>query len=141
MSDSQSKFFFASLQHLHEMLAWIRDESRRVGFTKADLYKIELAAEEAIVNVIHYSYSDAGGEIEIAVRTDVQREVQIVISDNGRSFNPLVHKPKDNLNVSLAEMEVGGLGIIFMRKCMDEVIYQRLNNQNILTLIKKTVSY
>jgi len=46
-------------------------------------------------------------------------------------FNPLAQKPKAPVNASLEERQMGGLGLLFIRKCLDEVSYQRKNNQNI----------
>ena len=106
-----------------------------MGFDSKHLYQIELASEEALVNVIHYSYADLGGVIEIGIETRSDR-LLIRISDGGAAFNPLAKKTKQP-NVSLEEREMGGLGLLFIRKCMDEVSYQRKGNRNILILIKK----
>lgn len=129
------KSFSASLDHLHEMLSFIRAAAKRANFNSMDLYKIELAAEESIVNVIHYSYNDKQGKIEIIVETK-PTVFQITIIDSGRAFNPIAKKPKLS-STDLEKREVGGLGIHFIRQCMDEVSYQRANEQNVLTLIKK----
>ena len=56
----ETRTFSASLEQLHEMLYWIRDAAEKMGFGSSDLYKIELAAEEALVNVIHHSYRRQG---------------------------------------------------------------------------------
>ena len=45
--------FFASLDQLHEMLSFIREEATAMDFDTQRLYQIELASEEALVNVIH----------------------------------------------------------------------------------------
>jgi serine/threonine-protein kinase RsbW len=134
----KSRHFFASLDQLHEMLLWIREEAAKMGFDSSELYKIELAAEEAIVNVIHHSYGNQKGKVEIAVDSLPDR-LQITISDEGAPFNPLAKKTKKDLGAPLEEREMGGLGLFFIRKCLDEVSYQRKNNQNILTLIKKRI--
>ena len=63
--------------------------------------------------------------------------MKITIADSGKPFNPLVQKPKADREASLEERQMGGLGLLFIRKCLDEVSYQRKNHQNILTLIKK----
>ena len=127
--------FFASIDHLHDMLSWIRVESEKIGFQPSQLYHIELASEEAIVNVIHYTYNDQGGEIEISIDA-TPHQLQITISDLGKPFNPIAKKAKQT-NASLDERKVGGLGLLLIQKCMDEVSYQRQNNRNVLTLIKK----
>jgi serine/threonine-protein kinase RsbW len=132
----KSRVFFASLDQLHEMLHWIRSEAARLGFQSSDLYRIELASEEAIVNVIHHSYLDQGGEIGIDIDSTKSGAMQIEISDSGQAFNPLMQKQKKHAPATLEEREAGGLGIIFIQKCMDSVRYERKNNHNVLTLTK-----
>lgn len=111
-----------------------------MGFCSSDLYKIELAAEEALINVIHHSYEDRCKEVSISVSANAE-SMKITISDSGQPFNPLAQKPKFSRNATLEERQMGGLGLLFIRKCMDEVSYQRENDQNILTLIKKHRSH
>jgi len=132
----ETKTFFADLGHLHEILRWIRREAEKMSFTSSDLYKIELASEEAIVNVIHHSYEDKGGDVSVSIDL-FSGSIKIMISDSGHPFNPLAQKTKASLDTPLEERQMGGLGILFIRKCLDEVSYQRINHQNILTLIKK----
>ena len=131
----QSRFFSASLDRLHDMLAWIRESAAAANFDSANLYKIELASEEALVNVIRHSYGGQGGDIEIAVSAENER-VEITITDTGARFNPLAKRHKSNA-LPLEERELGGLGLLFIRKCLDEASYHRKNNKNVLTLIKK----
>ncbi|MBF8263733.1 MAG: rsbW [Parachlamydiales bacterium] len=130
----KSRVFCAALDELHEMLQWIRSEAAQMGFGPSDLYRIELAAEEAIVNVIHHSYSKRGGEIGIGIQSQ-PHAMQIEITDSGQPFNPLEQKPKQ-AGATLEEREEGGLGIVFIEKCMDQISYERKNNRNVLTLTK-----
>ena len=48
------KNYPASLISLREMLFGIRKEALKCGFKVNSLYKIELAAEEALVNIIKH---------------------------------------------------------------------------------------
>lgn len=131
----ETKTFSASIEALHDMLQWIRTEAKKAGFHSSDLYQIELASEEAIVNVIHYSYGDRGGHVEISIDV-LPQQFQVVLVDAGRPFNPLAKMPK-NKETDLLDRKIGGLGLLFIRKCLDEVSYQRKDKHNVLTLIKK----
>ena len=106
-----------------------------MGFDTKRLYQIELASEEALVNVIHHSYADLGGVIEIGIKANPGR-LEIRICDGGAPFNPLAKRTPQQ-HADLSERVTGGLGLLFIRKCMDEVSYERKSNRNILTLIKK----
>ena len=58
------------------------------------------------------------------------------ITDRGIPFDPLARRDPD-INLSAEEREIGGLGIFMVKKTMDEVRYERIENQNVLTMIKK----
>ena len=133
---SECKKFFASLDHLHEMLTWILSKAKTMGFQGKELHQLELASEEALVNIIHYAYADRGGEIEMSISA-TPSAICIEICDQGKFFNPLKFEPTKNQNKPLVEREVGGLGIQLMRQCLDELLYTRKGEKNSLTLIKK----
>jgi anti-sigma regulatory factor (Ser/Thr protein kinase) len=127
--------FEARIELLQTMIAWICDSVRLMGFNRSALQKIELASEEALVNIIRHAYQERPEKIEIDVKIVPKSRVEIVIKDYGPPFNPL--KEKVNLSDKLEEREPGGLGIHLMRQCMDEVRYQREPDANVLTLVKK----
>jgi anti-sigma regulatory factor (Ser/Thr protein kinase) len=130
-----SERFFASLDQLHAMLRWIRKETASIGFDRTIFSKIELACEEILVNIIHYAYHDQGGEIEIQVELIPKKQVRISFVDRGAPFDPLTVK-KAICSTSLAEPEIGGVGISLIHKCVDEFFYQRIEEVNVLTLVK-----
>ncbi len=127
--------FLAKIELLYSILQWLRSQLTPVKFDETTLRKIELASEEALVNIIRYAYPDLPGTIAIDVHL-FPNHVEIAIADHGPPFNPL-HCKKPNLSKNLEERAIGGLGIHLMRQCVDEVIYKRDRNRNILTLIKK----
>jgi len=71
--------------------------------------------------------------ITIATRNG---ELIASVSDDGREFNPLEVKTPD-LNATLAERDLGGLGIHLVRSLMDHVTYQREGAKNVLTVRKR----
>ena len=56
--------------------------------------------------------------------------------DSGVPFNPLKKKDAD-ITLSAEERQIGGLGILMVKRSMDKVDYVYENGQNILTLVKK----
>lgn len=107
-----------------------------MSFSKSHLFQIELAAEEAIVNIITYAYVNEQGHIEIdCYRTEPKNGILITIKDYGIPYNPIAsikNKDKDNL----LEETLGGYGVFFILKVMDDVEYRREENSNILVLTK-----
>ncbi len=128
--------FRASIEELHLALLWIKEELKPMNFKLAQLHHVELASEEALVNIIHHAYQGRPEKVEIEVRLFPNSHAEISFVDYGPPFNPLEAKPVDHAQ-PLEEREVGGLGIHFIRKCTDEVRYARTKEKNVLTLVIK----
>lgn len=132
---SASRIFFASIEQLPEMMQFIREEALKVGFDKSSLNKIEVASEEALVNIIQHSYESRGGEIEIVILSEPQKKISITLSDTGEAFDPNAQELPDT-SAPLDARAIGGLGLLFIRALIDQVSYQRKGEWNILTLEK-----
>jgi serine/threonine-protein kinase RsbW len=133
-----NKIFPASLDKLYEMLQFVKERAQEAGFSKSHVLKIELAVEEALVNIISYGYPVSNGNIEIQCTQPRNESLRIVLKDTGVPYNPLVHaKKKSAKKVTPAKKKIiGGFGVYFILKIMDEVDYRREENANVLTLIK-----
>jgi anti-sigma regulatory factor (Ser/Thr protein kinase) len=97
---------------------------------------INLAVEEAVVNVMNYAYPEGTvGEVRIdASVTDGL--LTITITDSGNPFDP-TGKEDPDINLPAEERSIGGLGILLVRQLMDNVTYHHVDGKNILTLVKK----
>src|SRR5258708_16471084 len=74
------------------------------------LYAVNLALDELVTNVVLYGFESAvDKEVLITIATR-NGELIASVSDDGREFNPLEVKTPD-LNATLAERDLGGLGI------------------------------
>jgi serine/threonine-protein kinase RsbW len=58
--------------------------------------------------------------------------VQLI--DEGVPFDPLALEEPD-INAKLEDRKIGGLGVLLIRRVMDEVHYQRKGSSNILTMV------
>ena len=58
------------------------------------------------------------------------------VEDGGRSFNP-VEAPTPNLNASLDERALGGLGIHLVKNLTDRLEYRRDGAKNVLMIRKR----
>lgn len=132
----QKSTFPAKLEHLEEMINFILGEARAFGFDDKKLNQIQLAAEEVLVNIIHYAYHHEGGKVEITLMPKEKEALGVEIADWGFPFNPL-NLPEPNVAAPLEERQTGGLGIYLLRKIMDDVGYRREDGRNILSFIKK----
>lgn len=132
------KNFPASLDSLYDMLTFIKDQAENVGFDDTSTTEIELAAEEALVNIVSYGYLNRTGKIEIGCfnSTENYKGLKIIIKDTGIPYNPLAGVRQREFHSIVEERTPGGYGVFFILKIMDEVEYKREGDSNILILIK-----
>ncbi len=128
---------------LSEMTAlepFVDQMSEEYGLDMAFSFQLHLALDEAVSNVVNYAYGELQGmpvTIEAEKSTDNDRSSLVIrIIDNGLEFNPLEEAPEVDVTLSAEERQIGGLGIFLIRQVMDEVRYERLSDQNRLTMIK-----
>jgi serine/threonine-protein kinase RsbW len=102
-----------------------------------DIFAVQLSVDEACTNIIKHAYSNKNeGVIVIRCMLSIPGNNFIVnIMDWGKAFDPTI-TPKPDTECSLNERKIGGLGIFFMRKFMDEVKYVRSKDMNLLIMAK-----
>lgn len=99
-------------------------------------FKIRLAVEEAVVNVVDYAYQDGEGWLEAETAINAEGSVlSLIIRDAGVPFNPL-EKADPDLSLSAEERGIGGLGIFLCKQLMDNVSYVYQDGCNVLTMTK-----
>ena len=108
------------------------------GFDMSTTMGINLALEEAVVNVMSYAYQPGTmGNVNIEAIANETR-LKFIISDWGTPFDPTAEKEVDT-TLSAEERPIGGLGIHLVRQIMDSINYERIDGMNVLTLRKKLV--
>ena len=107
------------------------------GLDEMITMQMNLAIEEAVVNVMNYAYPEGTkGYVVITAMSDDEC-LQFVISDSGKPFDPTTKEEVDT-TLPVDERRIGGLGIFLVRRMMDNVKYEYKDGQNILTLKKKS---
>ena len=124
----------ATIDHLRHLMEFVKNNAVRYGFSERRISEIELATEEALMNIISYAYEGSTGDVEITCKQDDDKCFIIDIVDTGKPFDVFTIKEPD-LTRDVVEREVGGLGIHFIKQFMDDIKYRREENKNILTLI------
>jgi len=105
------------------------------GFSTDDILDTQLAVEEVITNIINHGYKNACGEIIISCRINLY-QAEVRIRDNAPRFDPL-SLPEPELDGTIQDRKIGGLGVFLIRQVMDEIVYRYENGQNILVMIKR----
>lgn len=125
-----------NVEFIPQLAAFIEEVTESYGIDPSVTMSINLALEEAVVNVMNYAYPEGTiGEIDISV-TFSDGSITFTIKDTGTPFDPTKVSTPDT-SLSAEERPIGGLGIYLVRELMDEVSYCYENNHNILTLKKK----
>ena len=121
----------ATITQLSEFVETVCEEK---GLDMALTMNLNLALEEAVVNVMSYAYPDSQGDVKVDIMIDDQKVVSI-LTDSGIPFDP-TQKGDVDTTLPAEERPIGGLGIHLVKQIMDKVSYQYVGNQNILTLEK-----
>jgi len=124
----------ARIENMDLLVQFIAGNARKLGFSGKRIKEIELAAEEALVNIIDYAYPDRQGDIKVTCVQHPSETFAIEIEDTGIAFDMLSLKDPD-ISAGISDREIGWLGVFLIRKLMDEVHYHRENGKNILKLV------
>jgi sigma-B regulation protein RsbU (phosphoserine phosphatase) len=124
------------ISQVPQLAAFMDHVCEAMGFDDNTTMQMNLAIEEAVVNVMNYAYPEGvTGNVNIEVQANDVR-LKVVISDNGKIFDPTTVASVDT-SLSAEDRSIGGLGIHLVRKLMDSVNYERIGGFNVLTLRKK----
>ena len=106
------------------------------GIPGTTMQKVQIVFEDLLANIIFYAYDDeAEHEIEISMNSNGE-QLKITVVDDGLPFNPL-EAEKPDTSLDLKDREIGGLGIHLVLNLMEEVTYERREEQNVITLTKQ----
>ena len=94
------------------------------------------AVEEIFSNIAFYAYGGETGDARIVMDTgDDGCSVTLTFIDKGIAFDPLA-KDDPDLTIALKDRPIGGLGILIVKKTMDETHYSRVDDENRFTIKK-----
>lgn len=133
------QIFPASQDQLEQVQEFIQTKLADYPCSTKVKFQLDVAVEEIFVNIAHYAYHpDQGGEATVRCCVGgAPLQVTIQFLDNGKPFNPL-DKADPDTTLSAEERQIGGLGILMVKKSMDAVDYSYEDGKNILT-IKKNI--
>ncbi|MCJ8143595.1 ATP-binding protein [Ancylobacter sp. A5.8] len=96
-------------------------------------FNVSLAVDEFVSNAINHGYADGRrGEIAVKVAREDGR-LTLVICDDGDAFDPFTAPPPD-LDASIEDRRIGGLGVHLVRRFADGSAYAREGGRNVVTL-------
>ncbi len=131
-----TRYFPANFKSLAPISDFVVRSAEKAGFSLNEIYAIQTAVDEACANIIDHAYGGENkGGIEVHVK-QIRNGIQIVLRDEGEPFDPS-DVPSPDITSPLEIRKERGLGIFFMRKLMDKVIFEFSDRKgNTLTLVK-----
>ena len=122
-----------NIQELDKLEPFLAKFFEKENLDMSLLPQFDLALEEAATNVIMYAYPEGEkGTAELTLELK-NGQIHSVLSDSGSPFDPL-QSPAVNLDVSLEERKIGGLGIHLIKEIMKDVSYEHKNGKNVLSM-------
>jgi anti-sigma regulatory factor (Ser/Thr protein kinase) len=118
------------------LIEWVERCCGAAGLGSDISFRLALALEEAVANVIHHGFAGRKPPHRIEVRLDIGAESLVAtVIDNGIPFDPS-STPDPTLLLPVEQREPGGLGILLIRRMVDRVEYRRVGGENRLRLEK-----
>ncbi|MCF0173188.1 MAG: SpoIIE family protein phosphatase [Bacteroidales bacterium] len=130
--------FKNKMEELTRITAFVDGLATEFNIDSLVVNQLQLAIEEAVVNVINYAYpayTDCESSLSASLDDGI---LTFVLSDSGAPFDPTA-KADPDITLGVEERPIGGLGIFLIKKIMNEVSYRRINDCNVLTMKKKII--
>ncbi len=115
----------------HELIERYIKVLEQFGWEGRDLFHVQLAVEEAVVNAItHGNHESPDKSVEVELQVS-RRSTQMRIRDQGAGFCPdSLPDPTDDEHLETPH----GRGVMLIKQMMDKVTYNECGNQ--VTMIK-----
>ena len=131
------------LDNLGKIREYVKSAAKEAGLEKKASYNLCLAVDEIATNIITHGYNDNGLEGNIYLETKIdEQSLTIYIEDTAIPFDPNKKEAvtQEDLQKSLEERPIGGLGIHLVQESVDEFIYEYKGdrNRNILVVNRIT---
>ena len=128
----------AEIENVRTVSFFLHGIAQRLQLTEKSLFDVELAIEEAVVNIIQHAYqADLIGDIVIQVAC-TDSHLQVILTDWGDAFK-LDEPSPYNLSDPIDKRATGGMGLHLISKLMNSVerTSSPLGEPNTLILTKQ----
>lgn len=115
-----------SLEELERLHAYFEQLEQEAGWPARLTMDLLLCCEELLTNTIMYGFPEEcpAGQRRVQLTVTTQPgSVTLELADNAIPYNPLL-RPDPDLTLGLEERPIGGLGVYFVKRIMDELQYE-----------------
>jgi serine/threonine-protein kinase RsbW len=113
---------------------WLDDRLGAAGLPPRVTAALQVALEEVLNNIFCYAYADIEThKVEVRLAAD-DSAAGLEFFDDGIPFDP-TQQALPSLGTAVST-QPGGLGLLFIRRLIDDVAYERVDDRNHLRLRK-----
>lgn len=121
----------ATLDSLAAVGRYVMSAAESAAVDRKRAYRLRLAVDEIVTNIIVHGYQEAGIQGHIALWTTVDPQfLTVVVEDTGNAFDPRQVPEPTSLEDALEDRDIGGLGVYLAMRGVDEFQYERVDGRN-----------
>jgi len=118
-----------SMESVPEAAAFLERKLEELEIPMKTAMRVQIALDEIYSNIVRYSGADSA-RLRVMKNGNILR---LIFEDNGSPFDPTSTADPD-ITLSVEEREIGGLGLMMVRKFARAMRYERVDNKNFLTV-------
>ncbi len=118
-------------KNISVLTEYVEEKLNALNVSPSAIIKMNIAIDEIYSNIVKFSEATYA---KIACGVD-NGMAYLKFEDDGKRYNPLDKEDAD-ITLSAEEREIGGLGILMVKKSMDAMEYKYSDGKNILVLKK-----
>lgn len=122
---------------LKEIRKFINDSLHNHGLSDLDISTLVLAIDEVCANLIIHSHQcNPNDSLEVVIIIEADKGITFKIIDHGVGFdiNQYIEPSLDEL---VTKKRKGGVGLILVKKIMDDIEFEKVKDTNCCKLFKK----
>lgn len=122
---------------LKDIRQFINDTLHNHGLSDLDISTLVLAIDEVCANLIIHSHrNNPQDQLEVIVIIEANKGITFKIIDRGDGFDINEYK-EPSIDELILKKRKGGVGLILVKKIMDDIEFQKINDTNCCKLFKK----
>ena len=127
----------AVIENIGAVTSFVDEQLEAIACPMKAQMQIDIAIDEIFSNIARYAYQPEIGKATVRVELEEKPPSAIItFIDSGVPYNPITAKEPD-VSLSAEDRDIGGLGILMVKKSMDSIAYEYKDGKNILTIEKK----
>ena len=129
-----NRTFPAQLRAFEQIKALIDEFAETTGLGREDRHKLTLIVEELFTNTVTHGHrGDSEAPVQITLE-DTGAGVQLTYEDSAPQFDPLAASRRTDIESTINERRVGGLGVFLTLGLANRAAYRFVEGRNRISL-------